>query len=79
MASKVTGVKLAAGQRLRIETPGGGGWGAARERDPKAVASDVRNGFISPATAANVYRAVVGADGELDAGATAGLRAASPA
>ena len=79
MASKVTGVKLAAGQKLRIETPGGGGWGDATDRDPNAIASDIRNEFISQATAANVYRAVVGADGELDQAATARLRAASPA
>jgi N-methylhydantoinase B len=79
MASKITGVKLAAGQKLRIETPGGGGWGDAHQRHPNAVASDVRNEFISLATAASVYRAVVSADGELDEAATARLRAASPA
>jgi N-methylhydantoinase B len=79
MASKITGVKLTAGQKLRIETPGGGGWGDAHERDPTAVASDVRNGFISPATAAKVYNVVVSANGDLDSGATARLRAASPA
>ena len=79
MASKITGVKLAAGQKLRIETPGGGGWGDAHQRDPKAVAGDVRNGFITPAAAASVYRVVVSAGGELDGRATASLRGAGAA
>jgi len=74
MASKITGVKLAAGQKLRIETPGGGGWGNARERDPTAVVNDVRNGFMSADLAAANYRVVVSAAGELDARATATLR-----
>jgi hypothetical protein len=43
------------------------------------VVGDVRNGFITPATAANVYRVVVSADGELDGGATASLRGAGAA
>ena len=33
MASKIVGVKLKRGQRVRIESPGGGGYGPARERD----------------------------------------------
>jgi N-methylhydantoinase B len=69
-------VKLAAGQKLRIESPGGGGWGNARKRDAGAVAHDVRNGVISPATAADTYRVVVSAAGELDGRATANLRGA---
>jgi N-methylhydantoinase B len=46
MASKITGVKLKQGQRLRLETPGGGGWGDPAKRSPQAVARDVAQGFV---------------------------------
>ncbi len=36
-------------------TPGGGGYGAAQERDPRAVLRDVRNGFVSAGAAASAY------------------------
>ncbi|MBL9216807.1 MAG: hydantoinase B/oxoprolinase family protein [Opitutaceae bacterium] len=52
-----TVVTLARGDRIRIETPGGGGWGPAAERPAAAVASDLRNGYISPAFAAAHYGA----------------------
>jgi N-methylhydantoinase B len=45
MASKITGVKLKKGQRIRLETPGGGGWGDARRRDSSAASRDLANGF----------------------------------
>ena len=47
MASKVTGVKLQRGQRLRLETPGGGGWGDPSKRDPAARARDMEQGLIT--------------------------------
>jgi N-methylhydantoinase B len=55
MASKIVGVKLARGQRLRLESPGGGGWGDPRQRPREAVARDVRLGFVTPATAKRDY------------------------
>ena len=46
MASKMVGIKhRGAARRVRLETPGGGGYGDAHERDPKAVARDVRLGY----------------------------------
>jgi N-methylhydantoinase B len=45
MASKITGVKLRKGQRLKLETPGGGGWGDPARRDPDAAERDAANGF----------------------------------
>ena len=36
MASKVTDVKVASGQRVRLETPGGGGWGDPLDAIPRA-------------------------------------------
>ncbi|HEV7267550.1 MAG TPA: hydantoinase B/oxoprolinase family protein [Falsiroseomonas sp.] len=55
MASKVVGVKIAAGQRVRLESPGGGGWGDAMARPREAVARDIRLGFVSAASAARDY------------------------
>jgi N-methylhydantoinase B len=54
---------------------GGGGYGSPFERDPAAVADDLRNGFISAAAAANVYGVVIGADGRVDETATSRIRA----
>ncbi len=47
LASKMRGIKLKTGQAVRLETPGGGGYGAASERNPKAVARDVARGLVS--------------------------------
>ena len=55
LASKMRGIKLKAGQAVRLETPGGGGYGAASERNPKAVARDVARGLVSDAQADVVY------------------------
>ena len=49
MTSKVTGVRLRQGQRLRLETPGGGGWGDPVKRKPDAVRRDIRHGLQSSA------------------------------
>ncbi len=49
MASKITGVKLKRGQRVRLETPGGGGWGDPAKRDPAAVVRDRVNGLVTDA------------------------------
>ncbi len=40
--------RIAAGERLIIHTPGGGGYGASSERSNDAVAADIRDGLISP-------------------------------
>lgn len=55
MASKMMGIKLAAGQAVRLETPGGGGYGAPAERDAAAVARDVALGLVSPEAATEIY------------------------
>ncbi len=43
------------GDRLVIEMPGGGGMGAAAERDPDAVRRDVRLGYLSAKAATRDY------------------------
>ena len=47
MVSKITDVALSAGGRLRLETPGGGGWGEQAARDPGAAARDLRLGYVA--------------------------------
>jgi len=51
MVSKVTDIRLEAGRRLRLETPGGGGWGDPAARDPAAAARDARLGYVTGASA----------------------------
>jgi N-methylhydantoinase B len=53
---------VAAGDIVRIRSGGGGGWGEPLERDPHAVAVDVRDGFVTVQAAADVYGVVVDAD-----------------
>ena len=55
LVSKVVGVKIAKGQRVRLETPGGGGFGPAGERERARVARDVRLGYVSEAKARELY------------------------
>ncbi|MDB6168485.1 MAG: hypothetical protein JWM88_1349 [Verrucomicrobia bacterium] len=50
-----TVVTLRHGDRIRIETPGGGGWGAPSERTREAIALDQENGYISPDFARQHY------------------------
>jgi N-methylhydantoinase B len=44
-----------AGDVVRTYTPGGGGFGNPRRRDPGAVRDDVENGIISPEKASETY------------------------
>jgi N-methylhydantoinase B len=48
-----------AGEVIRIRTTGGGGWGDPLDRDPAAVANDVRDGKVSPAGARDDYGVVL--------------------
>ena len=79
MASKIADVKVRAGQRVRLETPGGGGWGEPTGRDPRAVARDVRLGFLDVVAAARDYAVVVSPEGVVDERATADLRSGAAA
>jgi N-methylhydantoinase B len=47
MASKMVGIRLRRGDRLRLETPGGGGYGPAAERSADAIALDRAMGYVS--------------------------------
>lgn len=74
MVSKTVGIHITRGQKLRLETPGGGGYGNALDRPPEAVLADVTLGYVSAEVASDSYGVVIAADGTLDAGATAALR-----
>jgi N-methylhydantoinase B len=63
------------GDFIRLELPGGGGFGDPATRDPDQVASDVADGIISQDTAARDYRVALAGDGSVDRVATAQLRA----
>ncbi|NUB26947.1 hydantoinase B/oxoprolinase family protein [Azospirillum brasilense] len=79
LASKVTDVKIRDGQRVRLETPGGGGWGNPFRRDAEAVARDVRLGYLGAEAARSAYGVALTDDGALDIAATAALRETSAA
>ncbi|MCZ7676238.1 MAG: hydantoinase B/oxoprolinase family protein [Roseovarius sp.] len=57
LASKMRGIRLDGGHSVRLETPGGGGYGPASERPPEAVARDVAAGYLSAEAATASYGA----------------------
>jgi N-methylhydantoinase B len=73
LPSKVRDVPVYEGDRLVFETAGAGGVGDPLERDPEAVAKDLRWNLISPEAAENEYGVVL-TDGSVDAGATEARR-----
>lgn len=63
------------GDRLRVETPGSGGYGDPLERDPERIRTDVTNGLVSVTAARSLYGAVIDDEtGQLDLAATVRLR-----
>jgi N-methylhydantoinase B len=57
---KATQHPIAAGERVRIMTGGGGGFGPAAERDAAAVRRDVSEGYVTPEAARRDYGARAG-------------------
>ncbi len=55
--SFVSGMGLTTDNVVRVVTASGGGFGDPAQRDPQAVDEDVRNGFLSPADAKQIYGA----------------------
>jgi N-methylhydantoinase B/oxoprolinase/acetone carboxylase alpha subunit len=56
LPSKVTNLMVRKGDIVRLETSGGGGFGAAKTRARELVERDVRLGYVSADAAATVYR-----------------------
>jgi len=71
-------VRLEAGERVLSYSCGGGGYGDPATRDPRAVAAQVKQGWIGRERAAEIYRVVVNSDATLDEDATCTLRCTAP-
>ncbi|HYF09684.1 MAG TPA: hydantoinase B/oxoprolinase family protein [Acetobacteraceae bacterium] len=65
MASKIAGVTIAQGARVRLESPGGGGWGDPNTRPVQAIARDIRLGHVSAEAASRDYGVTVAPDGSV--------------
>lgn len=63
---------------LRLELPGGGGFGDPAARDPDLVLADLRDDLISADAARRVYKVAIDASDDLDREGTAALRAGPP-
>jgi N-methylhydantoinase B len=63
---KIDVLRLDAGDVVRIQSPGGGGYGDPLERDPEKVRLDLEFGFISSAAADAAYGVKFGATGAVD-------------
>jgi N-methylhydantoinase B len=74
LVSKATDIKINRGQKVRLETPGGGGFGDPTTREPERVVRDVRLGYVSHDAARRHYQVVLHEDGSLDAEATTKAR-----
>jgi N-methylhydantoinase B len=74
MVSKMVGIKIKKGQHVHLETPGGGGYGQALERDPLAVARDFHLGYVSQEGAARDYAVALNDDGSVNTSETEQLR-----
>ena len=55
LISKMRGIKLRQGQAVRLETPGGGGYGPPSERALEDIARDVARGLVSAENADQTY------------------------
>jgi len=73
--SKEQDIPMGPGDRVRVGTPGGGGYGDPAARDPARVAEDVRLGRVGAQAAREIYRVALDAAGEVDVDGTARLRA----
>jgi N-methylhydantoinase B len=76
---KESELPLQPGDKMHILGGGGGGYGTALERDTRAVASDVAQGYVSIECAKAAYGVICNAEGVIDDAATRTLRAAMAA
>ena len=77
MKSKMVGIKLKKGQRVHLETPGGGGYGPPLERQAESVSRDVSLGFVTRERAKAEYGVVLDEEGSVDKAETAKSRKAA--
>jgi N-methylhydantoinase B len=74
LVTKTTDVKVRRDGIVRLESPGGGGFGDPLQRDVALVARDVRLGYVSIGSARVDYGVAVRADGSVDEALTTDLR-----
>ena len=75
LPSKVT-TSVMQNHVIYTETPGGGGWGDPKERDPESVRRDIVAEIVSVERARDIYGVVLDfGDQSVDVEATAALRA----
>jgi len=55
LPSKISGVQLRRGDRVRLDTSGGGGWGDPKARDAAALTRDLAGGYVTE-KGATAYR-----------------------
>jgi N-methylhydantoinase B len=72
--AKVLTSHLKPGDAFALKAGGGGGFGPPQERDPKHVAHDVRQGYVSRDAARSLYRVALQDSGAVDVEATRRLR-----
>ena len=72
--TKDEGVCLKKGDVLKLETPGGGGFGDPSRRDPKQVQEDVRRGYLTRESARKDYGVSITDQGLIDEEETTKLR-----
>ncbi len=73
--SKEQDIPLRAGDRVRVGTPGGGGYGDPLARDPEAVRADVLLGYYDAEAARALFGVVLTPSGlDVDTSATQALR-----
>lgn len=60
---------------IRLELPGGGGFGDPRRRDPQRVRDDVLDGLITAEEARRDYGVAIDVQGQVDRAETERLRA----
>lgn len=75
-SGKVLSQKLKPGDRYRLRSGGGGGFGSPLDRATSDVEWDIRQGYVSAEKASELYGAAVDSEtGRVDAGETGRLRA----
>lgn len=73
--TKADGVPLRPGDGVRVQSPGGGGYGDPLEREPWLVARDVERGYVTSDDARSDYGVVLRPNLRVDDDATERLRA----
>jgi N-methylhydantoinase B len=61
-SSKYANVIFDPGDRITLITPGGGGYGDPKHRDPDRLAEDIREGYVSESAADTFYRTSLAAE-----------------